>query len=209
MCSARRLKPEERKNEIKEAARKVFVSKGFANTTMEDIINETTMSKGGFYHYYKSTIDILHDLMVDGIHYRNEVIKSNLSEFKQGYEIEFIAKQLVEKILDDNLYMEIYVQFLIEKKRSKKLNSIFNQLKAQSREEFSQLQRNVPEFLLNDALYDFVTDFINSMILGADILEARDNFKKNKEIIEKMFVALFKERRKQNGKNNERKTFNG
>lgn len=46
---------EERENEILEAALKVFLQKGYRKTTMEDIINETTLSKGGFYHYFGST----------------------------------------------------------------------------------------------------------------------------------------------------------
>ncbi len=52
-----------RKSEILDAAKKVFIRKGFDATTMEEIISETSLSKGGFYYYYKSTVDILHDLM--------------------------------------------------------------------------------------------------------------------------------------------------
>ena len=40
----------ERKKEIMEAAKSVFLEKGFEKTTMEDIIAETSLSKGGFYH---------------------------------------------------------------------------------------------------------------------------------------------------------------
>ncbi|MGX7107963.1 TetR/AcrR family transcriptional regulator [Facklamia miroungae] len=204
MCSAKRLKPEERKNEIKKAAAKVFVGKGFSKTTMEDVINETTMSKGGVYHYYASTLDILHDLMVDGIHYRNEVIQSNLSDFKKGYEIKFIAKQIVDKILDDNFYMDIYVQFLIEKKRNEKLNKLFEVLKEQSRQEFLILENKNQQYLMDDNMYDLVTNFINSMIIGAEILDARENLKINRNILERMAIILIEEGGNKNGKNNER-----
>ncbi|WP_220607934.1 helix-turn-helix domain-containing protein [Methanobrevibacter oralis] len=34
------------------AALKVFLKKGYSNATMEDIINETSLSKGGFYYYF-------------------------------------------------------------------------------------------------------------------------------------------------------------
>lgn len=54
----KRLSAEERKKSIKEAAARVFVTKGFAHTTMEDLIRESGLSKGGFYHYYKSTTDV-------------------------------------------------------------------------------------------------------------------------------------------------------
>ena len=55
-----------RKNEICEAAKKCFLSKGFKGTTMEDVIKETGMSKGGVYRYYKSTSDMLYDFMLSG-----------------------------------------------------------------------------------------------------------------------------------------------
>lgn len=64
-----------RKNEILTAAKKAFVEKGFEACTMEDIIAKTSLSKGGFYYYYKNTVDILHDLMSEGIRYRFEKIQ--------------------------------------------------------------------------------------------------------------------------------------
>ena len=41
-----------RKREIREAAKKCFLNKGFQNTTMEDVITEIGMSRGGVYHHY-------------------------------------------------------------------------------------------------------------------------------------------------------------
>ena len=38
-----------RKKEILDAAKKVFLRKGFADTVMEDIIVETSLSRGGVY----------------------------------------------------------------------------------------------------------------------------------------------------------------
>ena len=49
---------QERVKEILNAALKVFLKKGYSNATMEDIINETSLSKGGFYYYFKSKEDI-------------------------------------------------------------------------------------------------------------------------------------------------------
>ena len=48
--------------EILEAAAKVFLDKGFRNTSMEDIIRETTLSRGGFYYYYANTKEIIFTL---------------------------------------------------------------------------------------------------------------------------------------------------
>ena len=54
---------EERRNEILLGALEVFLQKGYRDTTMEDIIKNTSLSKGGFYHYYKNKENILIDLI--------------------------------------------------------------------------------------------------------------------------------------------------
>ncbi len=55
-------RPEIRKNEILDAARKFFFQKGFDQTSVQDIINELGIAKGTFYHYFTSKIDLLDKL---------------------------------------------------------------------------------------------------------------------------------------------------
>ena len=52
MARKKRLSFDERKQAIKHAAIRIFVEQGFENTTMEDLMKESGLSKGGFYHYY-------------------------------------------------------------------------------------------------------------------------------------------------------------
>lgn len=70
-----RLGREERKEEILEAAARLFREKGFLAVTMEDVVRATTLSKGGIYHYYANTTEMLSDLMEKGIEYRTDVMK--------------------------------------------------------------------------------------------------------------------------------------
>lgn len=55
-------KPEIRKNEIIDAARKFFFQKGFDQTSVQDIIDALGIAKGTFYHYFTSKIDLLDKL---------------------------------------------------------------------------------------------------------------------------------------------------
>lgn len=48
-----RRPPSERKIEILEAALNVFVRKGYAETRMDDIVNELGLSKGAIYHHFE------------------------------------------------------------------------------------------------------------------------------------------------------------
>lgn len=46
----------------------------------------------------------------------------------------------------------------------------------------------------------FFTDYMNALILASNILEARENFKKNRRYLEDMIVYLFKQgKEKDNG----------
>ena len=50
---------EERKQQILEAASEVFSQKGFDNARMEDIAEQTGLSKGSLYLYFKSKDDLI------------------------------------------------------------------------------------------------------------------------------------------------------
>lgn len=51
--------PEERRTEILDAAEKLFAEKGYAKTTVNDIISSIGIAKGTFYYYFKSKEDVL------------------------------------------------------------------------------------------------------------------------------------------------------
>ena len=52
-------KPEVRKNEIIDAAEKLFASKGYGKATVNDILTSTAIAKGTFYYYFKSKEEVL------------------------------------------------------------------------------------------------------------------------------------------------------
>lgn len=54
---------QKREEEIINAAMNVFLEKGYIHATMEDIIDETELSKGGVYHYFNNKADICVKLM--------------------------------------------------------------------------------------------------------------------------------------------------
>ena len=198
MTDAKRLTAAERKKEIMNSAAKVISERGLEKATMEEIIAGTTLSKGGVYHYYRSVNEIFKDIMRFGIEYRNNVIKEHLSECKKGEEMQFMARQLVDKIVDDNPYMPLYVEFLIAKKRNPELNAMMLDLQAETMDSFKGVFEDDSKWLFNPSVFQFVTDYMNALILASNILEARENFKKNRRYLEDMMVYLF-EQGKENG----------
>lgn len=45
------------------AAKKLVMSKGFAGMSIDDVLKETGMTKGAFFHYFKSKADLAEQLM--------------------------------------------------------------------------------------------------------------------------------------------------
>ena len=198
MTDTKRLTAAERKKEIMKSAAKVISERGLEKATMEEIIAGTTLSKGGVYHYYGSVNEIFKDIMRFGIEYRNNVIKEHLSECKKGEEMQFMARQLVDKIVDDNPYMPLYVEFLIAKKRNPELNAMMLDLQAETMDSFKGVFEDDSKWLFNPSVFQFITDYINALILASNVLDARENFKKNRRYLEDMMVYLF-EQGKENG----------
>lgn len=191
MCAAKRLSVKERKQEIMDSAAKVIAEKGLEKTTMEEIIAGTTLSKGGVYHYYGSVIEIFKDIMLNGIKYRDEIIREHLAKSQKNVTKEFMAKELVTKIIDDNLYMPLYIEFLIAKKRNPELCELMVELQEQTKERL-KISMNEELKWINEAnIFQLVTDFTNAMIIAADVLDARENFAKNRKILEKMIICIF------------------
>jgi len=55
-------KGELRKDAIMKTAEKLFFEKGYAETSIQDILDELSISKGGFYHYFDSKNALLEEI---------------------------------------------------------------------------------------------------------------------------------------------------
>jgi AcrR family transcriptional regulator len=54
--------PHERKREFLDTARELFFTKGYEQTSVDEIIRKVGLSKGSFYYYFKSKEDLLDEL---------------------------------------------------------------------------------------------------------------------------------------------------
>lgn len=78
----KRQKPEKRREQILEAAEKLFAEKGFDRTTIEDIAEACKVAPGLIYHYFDSKTEILKVLLESKSPMRKmeEILKSPASE---------------------------------------------------------------------------------------------------------------------------------
>ncbi|HDR7795859.1 TPA: TetR/AcrR family transcriptional regulator [Bacillus luti] len=55
---------EERRKEILETAERLFLTKGYTKTTINDILKEIGIAKGTFYHYFKSKEEVMDEIIM-------------------------------------------------------------------------------------------------------------------------------------------------
>lgn len=59
-------------------AEKLFIEKGYSQTSLEDILHQAELSKGGFYHYFASKEDILSEIIDRHVETMKQEVKNFL-----------------------------------------------------------------------------------------------------------------------------------
>lgn len=117
----------ERKNQIIEAATTVFARLGFNQARMDDIVEESGLSKGTIYWYFNSKDEIisaiLEKMMTREIAHLDEAMMSNLSA-KENLQI--FAKYIVEDILMLKPLIPILFEFMALQTRNKSIQQTIN-----------------------------------------------------------------------------------
>lgn len=132
MAKFERKTKEERKTEIMDAAKKVFLSKGYRYATMEDIVAATSLSKGGVYQYYKSTKAIMFDIMQRGNYFRYRRTEELISSMPETDDIaEIITQAVMAKIFDRLPEKQLYIMFISEILYDKETEDLFFNLEEQ------------------------------------------------------------------------------
>lgn len=194
---------EERCREIREAAKKVFLKKGYRNTTMEDIVAATSLSKGGVYQYYKSTKAVMFDIMQSGNFFRHsrtqEIIKEGLEAQTNIFEI--ITRVLEAKLFDRVREKKLYLMFLSEMPYDKETEALHRKLEKQSfelalsafeenSETVPQLRQMAKKFLYADMLL-YSRMFIG-IIMSYELFSDKKVFDSKRKEIHALFYAFIK-----------------
>lgn len=182
---------EKSKLEILEAAKTCFLEKGFQNTTMEDVIEKVSLSKGGVYYHYGSTYEMIYDFMKSGIKYRGE--KNKTIDASKLTTLDAITEMMMERIYDENEFKSIYAIFLKLQNEDKRLCEMFKNLKETNTEILSSAfdPNDKLSFIFED---EFLVTFVNTLILGYESLNQKEIFIENKKTIKKMLEWYLREK---------------
>lgn len=110
---------EVRTAEIEQAARKVFLSRGFQAATIQEIAEQARIAKGTVYLYYKSKDDLYTALLMPSLEFLNEKFNALLvdverEKFKSGEELfDALGDMFVELQARDPEMVLIYQGFQV------------------------------------------------------------------------------------------------
>ncbi len=160
MKKINRMSKEERKKQICDVARSLFIEKGFENTTMKDIMLASNISVGGLYHHYSNTYDILVDTVV-GMQEFKENIFLDIKEKKPNINSEeAMAEALVNLLFDKSEYSILYVMLLVAAKENEKLRIVHEDIELKNKEKYldylKKSRMNEFKCFVNDDLLEFL-----------------------------------------------------
>ena len=187
-----RLPPEQRKQEIQSAALALFREKGFAATTMENIVQQVSLSKGGVYRIYPSTAAVLEDLMLEGMRLRNDYYVQRVHSLPAGgLTREILVEMIVDSLLLYPEFSQVYVEFLWEKRRNPDLQALYERICRTTMEETTALIRDCgAETLLPEGTLERLTELMNAGILSLQVLGLRETFLDSREKIVRAVLSL-------------------
>ena len=183
-----------RMEEIQAAAKALFLTKGFRYTTMEDVVKNTTLSKGGVYQYYKTTKAILFDIMQNGNYFRyekNEQIMQALTDKTSPAEIvtQFFMAKLFDELPEKRLYLMFLAEILYDKDYEELLFKLEKQaftLFIKNLHRSPQEEKDIMAFIEGDGY--FILRIFHGMLVMHALFSDKEVFIQNKEKIYAMIL---------------------
>jgi len=123
-----------RRNDIIDAAEKVFFSSGFESATMDEIAEMAELSKGTLYLYFKSKEDLQFAIFMRGSDILMKMMKKNLSPGSNGYQrLLELANSFIRFSREKRNYFSLFMYY--ESSRMEALNIDQDQLQIYLKED--------------------------------------------------------------------------
>ncbi|AZO93441.1 TetR/AcrR family transcriptional regulator [Halocella sp. SP3-1] len=151
--------PAERKNEIIDAAERLFMEDGFDNTTVGDIVNEVGIAKGTFYYHFATKESIIVAIVERRLNKGKKKAETVLNdkELNAVEKMERVMKILFLKAPEDKKifhYFDLDSNAKIHQKRDELFHKIFKDIILQIVEE------GVQDELFKCEYYQEITEII-------------------------------------------------
>jgi AcrR family transcriptional regulator len=102
--------PSNRKEQILLSAARIFFSKGYHATTIEDVARDVGMLKGSLYYYINSKEDLLYELLLGVIEHGDAYIRTRLAGISDPVEALRIAlRGHIEYIIENQVHVGLFL----------------------------------------------------------------------------------------------------
>ena len=203
MAKFQRKTVEERKDEIQRGAVQTFLKKGYRNTTMEDIVASTTLSKGGVYRYFKSTKEIMLSLMHEGNILSRERLRVLFDKADEHADVcALFSQAVIEKLFAENPLKRLYLMLVTEivydaefEKEWQKLNADFYPL---LREDLLEWEKSKPVLaadflnLLKKLDLNFLGAYVNALLMQYELFSDKRVLRSKKDFLYGIFYDYCK-----------------
>ncbi len=195
MKERNRLSKEERRIQICDIARRLFIERGLENTNMKDIMKASGISVGGLYHHYEDIYDILKDTIMLAENKKQNILLEIKNKNPKMTNQELIIETTVAMLFDKSDYSILYALLLKGMNESEKLQILYKDRKKKAKKEFLSILEELNEEELKCLADDEFINFFNYIKLGTYYLKSEVKIKKEKELY-KSFIKNYIERHK-------------
>ncbi|WHH57442.1 TetR/AcrR family transcriptional regulator [Petroclostridium sp. X23] len=140
--------PETRKNEILDAAQELFITQGFEQTAVSDIVKKVGVAQGTFYYYFKSKEEILKAVLERLI---DQIVKSLTSVV---YDQRLNAVQKMQGFIDGLFSFERGKESMMEYVHREQNAIVHNRLAASLIEKIIPLISQIVEEGVKEGVFD-------------------------------------------------------
>jgi AcrR family transcriptional regulator len=157
--------PKSNREKIIQAAAKLIIEKGVANTSLADIADEVGISKGTLYYYYSTKGDLIFDISVRHM----EHITNSIVSWISGHGREESPEKVLQMIIDTVLKSETrgYIHFyLIEEALSGKHESLRVRFTEEYRKWIGLIEQGLRLILPENTDFETVSRILLSSIDG-------------------------------------------
>ena len=189
----RTINEKHRKNKVRkilEAARVVFYRKGFLNVTMQDIIDECGISRGGIYLYFNSVDEIFQEVIRQRNKEKFSIISKAVQENAAFDEVlaNYMQLQKDRLINIEESHFRAYCEYVFSKPKGTVLAFRDAQLNHLRKSVRSILMLGVSQGIIEDEKIDRLADHIIVTIDGLSILALGGALTPN--VVEEQFEVL-------------------
>jgi AcrR family transcriptional regulator len=162
---------QQRRNDIIDAAERIFFSRGFESPTMDDVAEEAELSKGTLYLYFRSKDDLQFAIFMRGSDILMNMMSENLSDSNEGYSnLLVLASSFVAFSREYRDHFKLFMHF--ESKRMNNLNIDQEQIQVYLKEQspLALVSREVRRGINDGSLRDDLPPEVFSATLWSQML---------------------------------------